>query len=217
MSRQAIDMIGVRVGRLEVISRAKNTSQNKAQWLCKCDCGNEIVVSRRHLIDSSTLSCGCYAKEIASQCHTKHGMKGTRLYRIWAGMKDRCLNHKSKYWHMYGGRGIDVCDEWKNSFESFMYWSMSNGYKDDLTIDRIENDKGYYPSNCRWATYKEQENNRRNNRLIQFGGETHTISEWEEITGIDSCLISQRLYYGWSIERALTQKPRRRNKICQQN
>lgn len=217
MAQQAVDMAGMRIGRLTVVSRAENTNQNKAQWLCKCDCGKEVVVSRRHLKDFSTLSCGCYAKEKARERHTTHGMKRTRLYRIWAGMKDRCCNPKSKYWDRYGERGISVCDEWRNSFESFQSWAMSNGYKENLTIDRIDNSKGYSPDNCRWATYKEQENNRSNNRLLEHSGEVHTISEWGEITGIGQRLISQRLYHGWNIERALTQKPKRRMKICQQN
>lgn len=216
MAQQAIDMTGMKIGRLTVVSRAENTKQNKAQWLCRCDCGNEVVVSRRHLKDFSTLSCGCYAKEQASKIHTTHGMKGTRLYRIWSGMKDRCCNSNSKYWDRYGAKGIFVCSDWVNSFEKFQKWSMENGYEETLTIDRIENNKGYSPDNCRWATYKEQENNRSNNRLLEYNGETHTISEWQEITGINQRLISQRIYYGWNTERTLTQKPRRRAKLCQQ-
>lgn len=209
MAHKAIDMVGMKIGRLTAISRAENTKQNKAQWLCKCDCGNTVVVSRRHLKDYSTVSCGCYRSDLAKEQHTTHGMKSTRLYRIWSGMKDRCCNPKSKYWNRYGGRGITVCDEWKNFFENFMEWSFTNGYTDDLTIDRIDNSKGYYPDNCKWATMKEQENNRGNNHLIEYKGETHTISEWSEITGIDQRLISQRLYHKWSEERALTQIPRR--------
>lgn len=210
MPQKAVDMTGMRVGRLTVISRAENTKQNKAQWLCQCDCGNTTVVSRKHLKDGSTVSCGCFSRETAARVHTTHGMKKTRLYRIWSGMKDRCCNPKSKYWDRYGKRGIDVCDDWVQSFENFYWWSIKNGYSEELTIDRTDNDKGYSPDNCRWATYKEQENNRSNNRILEHKGQAHTISEWSNITGIEQRLISQRLYYGWDTEKALRQLPKRR-------
>ena len=181
MPQKAIDMTGMKIGRLTVISRAENTNQNKAQWLCKCDCGNEVIVSRRHLKDFSTVSCGCYRSKLAKENNSTHKMKGTRLYRIWSGIKDRCCNHNSKYWDRYGARGITVCDEWKNSFEQFCQWSLDNGYRDNLTLDRIDNNKGYFADNCRWATYKEQENNRSNNRMLEYEGEVHTISQWSEL------------------------------------
>lgn len=211
MARRAVDMAGMRIGRLTVISRAENTRQNKAQWLCECDCGNEVVVSRRHLKDMSTLSCGCYRSDYAKDNNSTHGMKGTRLYRIWSGMKDRCCNPKSKYWDRYGARGIAICQEWLG-FQEFYNWSIAHGYSKNLTLDRIDNDKGYSPENCRWATYSEQENNRRNNRILEFYGESHTVAEWSRIVGIDQRIIGQRIFYGWSIERALTQKVRKRGK-----
>lgn len=200
MPQKAVDMAGMRIGRLTVISRAENTKNNKAQWLCKCDCGNMKVISRTHL-KRNTVSCGCYSAEIARISHTTHGMRKTRIYRIWSGMKDRCCNTKSKYWGNYGGRNITVCEEWKKSFESFLKWSNDNGYNDNLTIDRIDNNKGYSPDNCRWVTYKVQENNRSNNRILEYNGESHTVSQWSEITGINQRVISQRLYYGWCIDR----------------
>ena len=211
MPQRVVDMSGAKVGKLTVISRGKNTKQNKAQWLCRCDCGNMTVVSRRHLKDHSTLSCGCLRKEKAKITHTTHGMKRTRLYRIWSGVKDRCCNVNSKYWERYGGRGITICDEWLQSFESFYRWSMDNGYSDELTIDRIDNDKGYCRENCKWVTYKIQENNRSNNRILECHNEQHTISQWSDITGIKQTVISQRIYNGWTVERALTEKVRRRN------
>lgn len=180
MSGQAVDMVGQRIGRLTVISRAENTRQNKAQWLCKCDCGNRIVVSRRHLKDSSTNSCGCLQREVAKTTRTLHGQKNTRLYRIWVGIKDRCLNPNSKYWDRYGGRGISVCEEWK-VFSKFYDWAISNGYQEHLTIDRINNDGWYSPQNCRWATYSEQENNRSNNVHVTIDGATHTVAEWSRL------------------------------------
>jgi len=176
MGQPAVDMAGQVFGRLTVLERAENTKNNKAQWLCLCECGNKIIVSRRRLKDGMTKSCGCYRVDIGKLNKT-HGMKGTRLYRIWSGMKDRCLNPKSKYWDRYGGKGITVCDEWK-TFENFMNWSSENGYTEKLTLDRIENSKGYKPSNCRWATMEQQENNRTNNILHTIDGKTQSLNAW---------------------------------------
>lgn len=208
MPQKLIDMSGQIIGRLTVITRADKPKPAKTHWLCKCDCGNYTVVSRRHLKDHSTISCGCYRKEKKPKTH---GMKGTRIYRIWSGMKDRCCNPNSKYWKNYGGRGISVCDDWKTSFESFYEWSMDNGYTQELTLDRVNNDGNYEPSNCRWATMKEQSNNKRTNHYLTYKGETHTIQEWGELLGINPRIIHQRIYYNWEIERALTTEVKRRN------
>lgn len=210
MPQKLIDMSGQRVGRLTVIKRADKPKGTKPHWVCLCDCGNTTIVSRRHLKDHSTVSCGCYRIDFGKERKT-HGMKGTRLYRIWTGMKDRCCNPNSKYWDKYGGRGINVCEEWKNSFESFYEWSINNGYTSKLTLDRADNDGDYDPNNCRWATYKEQENNRRNNVYLEYGGKKLTAQEWGEFLGIKPSIIRQRVLYGWDIERALTQEVRTRN------
>lgn len=137
----------------------------------------------------------------------KHGKRNTRLYGIWLQMKNRCFNTKTERYKDYGGRGITVCDEWKNDFTKFYDWSISNGYQENLTIDRIDNDGNYEPSNCRWVTVKTQNRNARSNHLITFKGETHCIIEWAEITGLTRGCISNRLRYGWSIEDTLT-KPK---------
>lgn len=213
LPRKIIDMKGEKIGRLTVLERAENTKSNKAQWLCLCDCGNKVVIPRSSFI-RGTKSCGCLRSDWAKENNRIHGMKKTRLYRIWSGMKDRCCNPNSKYWGRYGGRGICVCDEWKN-FIDFYEWSLESGYSEKLTLDRIDNNGDYCPENCRWSTYKQQENNRSNNRILVHNGESHTISEWSEIVGIDQRLISQRLYHGWSAYRALTELPKRRNKKCQ--
>lgn len=126
------------------------------------------------------------------------------MYRIWHGMKDRCLNKKGKNYASYGGRGITICEEWANSFETFRDWAMANGYRDDLTIERKENDGPYSPENCRWATEKEQANNRRSSRFIEHRGETHTLKEWAEIAGMSLEALKYRIDSGWSIEDALT-------------
>lgn len=132
----------------------------------------------------------------------KHGDHKKRLYRIWIGMKYRCNNPNHSYYRDYGARGITVCGEWEK-YENFRDWALSNGYQNDLTIDRIDNDKGYSPENCRWITMKKQSNNRRTNRVIECNGEKHTLSEWSEIVGVCVGTLWDRLKNGWSTERAL--------------
>lgn len=139
----------------------------------------------------------------------KHGQYGSRLYETWQTMKKRCSNPNNRQYHLYGGRGIIVCDEWRNDFQAFYDWAMSHGYADDLTIDRIDVNGNYEPSNCRWATMKEQQNNRRNNHLITYNGETKTLKQWSEKIGIDWGVLYSRLKKGWSIEKSLTTKQMR--------
>lgn len=126
-------------------------------------------------------------------------------------MHSRCENQNHKYYAYYGGRGIRVCDEW-NEYIPFRDWAIEAGYNDGLTIDRIEVNGNYNPENCRWATIREQQNNKRSNRLVQFNGASHTISEWSEIVGIKKTTIKERLNAGWSIEKVLTEPVRQRTK-----
>lgn len=133
----------------------------------------------------------------------KHGMKHTRLYRTWLHIKTRCYNQKYSRYKDYGGRGIKVCDEWRNDFMNFYNWSMKNGYKENLTIDRIDNDKGYSPSNCRWQTNKQQCRNRRNNKMYTANGEAHCLAEWCEILNLSYSTVYARLSRDWPIEQAL--------------
>lgn len=200
-----IDIEGQRFGRLTVLRRGENTSRGLARWVCKCDCGNEILASGGNLRFGHTTSCGCYKEEIVKTCSVTHGMRRTRIYNIWTDIKSRCCNPNSNRHHVYFDRNIVMCDEWKNSFQSFYDWSIANGYTDELTIDRINNDEGYSPDNCRWVTNKENSRNKRNNRYITYKGKTQCLSAWCEELGLDYKKVHNKLVYqGFDVERVFT-------------
>ena len=198
------DLTGQRFGRWTVIKQAERNKQQQICWLCKCDCGNESSVTTSSLKSGNSKSCGCLKTEKTIQRSITHGLKNTRLYYIWKGMKERCYNQNRKKYLDYGGRGIKVCDEWKNNPVSFYNWSINNGYSDDLTIDRINVNGNYEPSNCRWVTNIEQANNRRNSHFLTYKNETHTLSEWSRIVGICRGTLFARLKQGWSVEKTLS-------------
>ena len=149
--------------------------------------------------------------EKISKARFLHGETNSRLYSIWRGIKKRCLLPKAQGYKNYGGRGIEVCEEWKNNYMAFREWALNNGYKNGLTIDRINNNGNYEPSNCRFADYKHQANNRRSNRVLSVNGETKTIQEWADIMGVERSLIANRKKMGWSDYDAVTKKPRKYN------
>ena len=213
---KVIDLTGKRFGKLTVIKKHNQDKWGGWNWLCRCDCGNETVVSGGHLRGMKTKSCGCSRKESKN---FSHKMTGSRIYSIWQAMKSRCYYDKNKRFKYYGGRGIKVCDEWKNSFISFYEWSMKNGYDENAergqcTIDRIDVNGNYEPNNCRWATIKQQANNTRRNHFIEYNGKTQTVSQWANELGVEPDSIFNRLQKGFTEEEALTLKFNERRKRC---
>ena len=158
----------------------------------------------------NTTSCGCYRKMRLRETQTKHGMARSRIYRTWVNMHERCNDSNNAVYRIYGGRGIEVCEEWRQ-FERFYEWANGSGYTDLLTIDRINNDGNYEPSNCRWATKRDQANNKSTNRYITYDGETLTLAETARKYNIGQELLCGRLRLNWCIAKALTQECRKRS------
>lgn len=194
-----INMIGQRYGRWTVLERAGRNKHKQVTWLCRCECGRERVVVGHDLRSGGSKGCvSCGSRESA----TTHGGKGTRLYNIWCNLRQRCSNENHPRHKDYGGRGIAVCSEW-DAFEAFRDWAISHGCREDLQIDRINNDGNYEPSNCRWATLKQQARNSRHNVHITINGVTKLLCEWAEIAGINYGTLKRRYQRGRSGVRLL--------------
>lgn len=220
-----IDLSGQKFGRLTVIDRAREfvdtSGKHRFMYRCLCDCGEYTYVRPFSLKSGKIQSCGCLHKEVAASRgkeNTRHGgsrrnvpYEERRLYSIWHGMKQRCENQRCSSYKDWGGRGIRVCDEW-HDFAYFQQWALSNGYDKSLSIDRIDVNGNYEPSNCRWCTKIEQMNNQRSNRFVEVNGEKHTIAEWSRITGIKCGTIAGRLDRGWEPAAAIYTEVRGQHK-----
>lgn len=217
--KKNIDLVGNKYNYLTVINYSHKKNKNH-YWLCVCDCGKEKAIRQNYLLSNYTISCGCYNKKKVKETHTKHGLHKNRLYNVWLSIKTRCYNKNFHSYYNYGGRGITVCDEWKNDFMAFYNWAMKNGYKEEIlkngknkwTLDRINNDSGYSPENCRWVDMKVQSNNTRVNHKITYKGETLNLKEMAKKYNLSVSRLSRRLSKGWSIERAI-EEPINKNKI----
>lgn len=203
-----IDLTNQKFGRLKVVGRdgyhIYPSGKRRAKWLCQCDCGNLVSVVTSDLKNAHTQSCGCLRKETTALLKQTHCQCESRLYSIWCGMKNRCYNSKQSNFRYYGARGIAICDEWREDFCAFYSWAIKHGYKDNLSLDRININDGYYPQNCRWVTVGEQSLNRSNNHLIQYNDKTQSIKEWSGETGIAYDCLFYRLEHGWTVRDALT-------------
>lgn len=195
-----IDITGIRYGRLVPLYRVENDKYGRSAWMCQCDCGNRKVISANDMRSGKIRSCGCLERQNRSIFGTRskrtHKMKGTRIYRIWQGAKNRVFNKNDEHWPDYGGRGITMCEEWANSFECFRDWAFSHGYAEDLTIDRIDVNKGYYLENCRWVTKADQQRNKRNNKYYTYNGKTQLIPAWAKEFGVTDSTIRSRIRRG---------------------
>jgi hypothetical protein len=192
-------------GRLTVLVRHSST-RHGLKWQCRCTCGLNVVVYSSALLSGRTQSCGCLHDECSNKAKTHgHGRTGAKRspeHRIWDAMIQRCTNPNNKHYKNYGNRGIKVCPRWRD-FAQF-YRDCGPRPSPKHTIERVDNDKGYAPANCKWATRKEQQNNRRNNRLLCFKGATKTLTQWAETLGMSPGAVAARIRLGWSTERALT-------------
>lgn len=207
------DLTGKTFGHLTVIGRAENhispSGKIYSKWLCVCACGKKLEVLGRSLRSGHTQSCGCLQVDRTISSHRKHGGSADSLYAIWDGMKQRCNNQHHKYYKDYGARGISVCKEWLSDYQAFRNWAIQNGYnsiseKYQCTLDRIDVNGNYEPSNCRWVNMKVQQRNRRNNVEITYNGRTQCLQAWATDVGLPFDTLWRRLKRGWGVEKALT-------------
>jgi len=214
---------GENFGRLTLVRIATETTNKRKTWECICECGKTTFVLQGGLLNGNTKSCGCLRNEVGSK-RNRHGKWNNQtltknhrhIYNSWVGMTARCYHEHDKNYKLYGGRGIIMCDEWKDNFLAFLDWAIINGWHPGLSIDRIDNNENYCPDNCRWATMKTQNNNQRSNRIINVNGETKTLTQWAETAGIKRETIDYRISAGWDMSKWLIQ-PTKKNRatICE--
>ena len=197
-----IDLTGQKFNHLVVLGISGRTQKGQIIWECKCDCGCITQSVGNNLKNGRKKSCGCMTDRSFNK---KHGMTRTRIYSTWLSIKKRCYNPNNKDYYNYGGRGIEMCQEWKSSFVNFYDWAISNGYNDNLTIERKDNNKDYCPDNCKWIPMSEQSGNRRICRMITYNGKTQNLHKWCEEYGLDYKFVWQRIFVlNWDFEKAIS-------------
>lgn len=208
------NLVGQKFGKLLVINPTdKRNSKREVIWECKCDCGNKTFANTYSLTSGHTKSCGCSINHESLSAAgkkgggiVKHNLSKTRIYKTYTDMIHRCHNPNNPEFKNYGSRGIKVCDEWldkENGVMSFYNWAINNGYKENLSIDRIDVNGNYCPENCRWATNKEQQNNKRNNCFLEYNGKILTIAQWSEILNIKASYIYKKNRQNWNLDKII--------------
>lgn len=200
-----IDLTGQHFGYWKVIERSESKKREPTKWLCECKCGTRKVVVGATLKNGTSKSCGCMRTELLTERAQTHGKSKIRLYRIWARMIQRTTNKNEPDYKYYGGRGIAVCKEWRESFVVFEIWAKESGYADNLTIDRKDNSKNYQPDNCRWVTMKEQSRNTRRTHYLTYNGQTKSLTDWADEMQMSRSALDARINQRrWDVEKALT-------------
>ena len=189
-SKNFIDISGEIYGKLKVVSYAGKNKSGNSKWLCVCECNIQKVVEATKLRSGHTKSCGCLKS-------SREGLSKTRIYRIWKCMLSRCDNYENDNYYWYGFKGISVCDLWRD-FKVFYDWSITNGYQEDLTIDRIDSNGNYSPENCRWISQKEQCNNVSSNHVIVYKNKSYSMAQFADLLGYDYWTVSNRIKLGWT-------------------
>lgn len=198
------NLLGKKFTRLTVVAEVGRSNAGKVLWLCVCECGGETTTTTSALNSGNTLSCGCFQRERTSEAATTHGQSRTLLYGVWKGIIKRCYKQSEPNYPRYGGRGITVCPEWRESFQAFER-DMGAGYAPGLSIERCDNDGPYAPWNCRWATDEEQRRNTRRNVWLEFQGVRMVAADWADALGMPQPRLKARLDRGWPVHRALTE------------
>lgn len=207
VSNADLDISGQRFGKLLAIKCIEKVNYT-AKWLCQCDCGCCKITRIDSLLSGRCKSCGCLIKEKKVKHGGAKNGKTERLYGVWQHMKGRCYNQNNEHYDRYGGRGITVCNEWLHDYNTFREWALNNGYNKnakhgECTLDRIDNNKGYSPDNCRWVNMRTQDNNKSTNKYYQYNGESHTLSEWSDILGVKCRMLEGRIEKGWDFTKAI--------------
>ena len=188
----------------ESLPKIRANGKKVRMWKCQCSCGNVRYLNKREIDTEKRKSCGCKQNEYRRMINLQHGDSHTRLHNTWSGIRARCYCETDYHYQWYGARGIRMDDAWKDDYSAFKEWAINNGFSPELSLDRIDNDGNYTPDNCRWTTQKDQSNNTRRNRMITAFGETLTLAQWAEKSGIPYHTLKKRIYLGWTPEDALT-------------